>query len=228
MSHHDSAETSRNSKPSRRRVVSAAAWSAPVIAAAGVAPFAAASTHSLLVGWADIYNQPLVGANLALFDATVDASVLEQRWPQTIRFTNPPTASSFTGPLTAQVTIAFTSGIAAIVSTGSYVGLTVNSVTSPSGTAEATIAGRSTTDNGSNPDTTNTFIDFGNHTIAPGASIDFAVTYRLAENAVTSLNALTTYSATVTAYEGTYAALGTSLGSETQPISALVLAGVLQ
>lgn len=227
MTNHDHAEDSFANKPSRRRVVSTVAWTAPVIATAGLAPFAAASAqNTLLVQWASIFDEPLVQANIGLFDTSVDVSLLRRTWPRAIRFTNNGT-TAFTGELTAQVSIAFASGIAATISFGDYVGLTVNSVTSPSGTPNASIAQRTTTANGSNPATTNTFINFGNHTISAGSSIDFAVDYRLAENALLTLNALSSYSATVTAYQGTHTARGELIGSDNSTIRTLVLAGLL-
>ncbi|APF40970.1 hypothetical protein [Neomicrococcus aestuarii] len=199
MSHHDSAEISRNSKPSRRRVVSAAAWSAPVIAAAGVAPFSAASTPAgLTVGWTSQYSENLlqtdIDARALSLGIAANVRLLNSTWPQTFTFTNT-TTSDYTGQLSATFQLDPSSGINVdLLGTSD---ITVKAVAGTGGdTGTYTVSAPTATGAGG----TGVTVDLGEQTIAAnGGTLTFAITFGYTGTAVLSLALLATYVAKISA-----------------------------
>lgn len=199
MSHRENAEASHANKPSRRRVVSTVAWTAPVIATAGLAPFSAASTHAALtVNWTNQYTESLVQADIEAralsLGITADAQVLTNTWPQSITFTNN-TADPYNGSLTATVVIEPSSGINVSLLDTSR--LTVVSVGAPAGSTETpTVSAPTLTAGG-----TAVTIDFGTYSIAPGESLEFSVTFGYTNpgGLGLSLAVFSTYTANITA-----------------------------
>lgn len=199
MTNHDHAEDSFANKPSRRRVVSTVAWTAPVIATAGLAPFAAASAPAgLTVNWTSQYTESLVSADLnaraLALGVSADAAILTNTWPTTLTFTNS-TANAYNGPLTATVEVNPSAGIRVDLLGSSR--LTVKGVDAPNAAAPTPVVSAATATAGGGTSVT---IDFGTSIVPANGTLVFPVTFGYTNPGLSlSLALLSGYTASISA-----------------------------